>query len=155
MGLLLTKPVFGVSDKARFKPVSSATETSYKIENLLVASLHMIISNMLITKALISLWGCLHLCCSQTPKTGFLNLRPICCILMHLQMQRDVWLDDVNLRQYILWYTVGILTSLCNVAFHWMTREYMQLASGFMQLAAAGHIGATKYIFTVFLKGKC
>ena len=29
----------------------------------------------------------------------------------------------------------------------------MQLASGFMQLAAAGHIGATKYISTVFLKG--
>ena len=33
----------------------------------------------------------------------------------------------------------------------------MQLASGFMQLAAAGLIGATKYIFAVFffLKGKC
>ena len=29
----------------------------------------------------------------------------------------------------------------------------MQLASGFMQLAATGRIGATKYIFTVFLKG--
>ena len=30
--------------------------------------------------------------------------------------------------------------------------KYMQLASGFMQLAVAGHIGATKYIFAVFLK---
>ena len=30
----------------------------------------------------------------------------------------------------------------------------MQLASGFMQLAAAGLIGATKYIFTVFFKEK-
>ena len=28
MGLVATKPVFGVSDKARLKPVSSATETS-------------------------------------------------------------------------------------------------------------------------------
>ena len=28
MGLVQRKPVFGVSDKARFKPVSSATETS-------------------------------------------------------------------------------------------------------------------------------
>ena len=29
-------------------------------------------------------------------------------ILMHLQMQRGVWLDNVmNLRQYILRYTVG------------------------------------------------
>ena len=28
MGLDATKPVFGVSDKASFKPVSSATETS-------------------------------------------------------------------------------------------------------------------------------
>ena len=57
-------------------------------------------------------------------------------ILMHLQMQRDVWLDNViNLRQYILRYTVGNPTSLRNVAFHWLTSEYMQLASGFMQLA--------------------
>ena len=57
---------------------------------------------------------------------------------MHLQMQRDVWLDNViNLRQYILQYTVGNPTSLRNVTFHWLTSEYMQLASGFMQLAAA------------------
>ena len=45
--------------------------------------------------------------------------------------------------------------SLCNVAFHWLTSEYMQLASAFMQLAAAGRIGATKNIFTFFLKEKC
>ena len=30
MGLVARKPVFGVSDKARLKPVSSTTETSYK-----------------------------------------------------------------------------------------------------------------------------
>ena len=75
---------------------------------------------------------------------------------MHLQMQRDVWLDNViNLRQFILRYTVENPTSSRNVAFHWLTSEYMQLASGFMQLVATGRIGATKYIFTVFLKGKC
>ena len=28
MGLVATKPVFGVSDKVSFKPVSSATESS-------------------------------------------------------------------------------------------------------------------------------
>ena len=39
----------------------------------------------------------------------------------------------------------------CRVAFHWLTSEFLQLASGFMQLAAAGLIRATKYIFTVFL----
>ena len=74
---------------------------------------------------------------------------------MHLQMQPDVWLDNViNLWQYILRYTVGNPASLHNVAFHWLTSEYMQLVSGFMQLAAAGRISATKYIFTVFLNGK-
>ena len=74
-------------------------------------------------------------------------------ILMHLQMQRHVWLDNViNLRQYILRYTVANPTSLSNVAFHWLTSEYMQLASGFMQLAAAGRIGATKNVFTVLLQ---
>ena len=71
-------------------------------------------------------------------------------------MQREVWLDNViNLWQYILRYTVPNLTSLRNVAFHWLTSEYMQLASDFMQLAAAGRIGATKYISSVFSKGKC
>ena len=75
---------------------------------------------------------------------------------MHLQKQRNIRLDSViNLRQYILRYTVANPTSLCNVAFHWLTSEYMQLASGFMQLAAAGCIGATKYLFAVFLNEKC
>ena len=52
-----SKPVFGVSDTVRLKPVSSATETSQKIENLLVARLDMILSNKRITKALIRLRG--------------------------------------------------------------------------------------------------
>ena len=38
MGLVARKPVFGVSDKERFKPVSSATETSKKIDISFVAS---------------------------------------------------------------------------------------------------------------------
>ena len=42
MGLVARKHVFGVSDKASFKTVSSATETSYEIEILTVASLHMV-----------------------------------------------------------------------------------------------------------------
>ena len=58
MGLDATKPVLGVSKKARLKPVSSATDTSLKIEILLVASLNMILSNKRITKALIRLRGC-------------------------------------------------------------------------------------------------
>ena len=70
-------------------------------------------------------------------------------IQMHMQMQRDILLDNViNLRQYILLYTVANPTSLCNVAFHWLT-------SGLMKLAATGCTGATKYIFAVYLKGKC
>ena len=38
LGLVARKPVFWISDKASFKPVSSATETSYKIEISPVAS---------------------------------------------------------------------------------------------------------------------
>ena len=59
-------------------------------------------------------------------------------ILMYLQMKRDACLDVINLPQYILQYTVANLTSLCNVAFHWLTSEYMQLVNGFMQLTVAG-----------------
>ena len=58
MGLDTTKPVFGVSNKAGLKPVSSATETSQKIEILLEASLDMILSKKQTTKALVSLHGC-------------------------------------------------------------------------------------------------
>ena len=46
------KPVVGVSDKARLKPVSLATEISRE------ASLDMILFKKRITKALISLRGC-------------------------------------------------------------------------------------------------
>ena len=58
MGLDATKPVFGVSSKARLKPVSSATETSYKIGIPLTTSLDMILSQKRITRALISLLIC-------------------------------------------------------------------------------------------------
>ena len=47
MGGDATKPVFGVSEKARLKPVFSATEID-KIEISLVASLDMIISKRLV-----------------------------------------------------------------------------------------------------------
>ena len=57
MGRHARKPVFGVSEKARLKPVFSATETSKKIEISLVASLAMVLSKKRIKKALISLRG--------------------------------------------------------------------------------------------------
>ena len=58
MGLDETKPVFRVSDKASYKPVSSSTVTSKNIEISLEASLDMILSTKRITKALIRLRGC-------------------------------------------------------------------------------------------------
>ena len=73
MGLDTTKPVFGVSDKARLKPLSSATEIRLKIEISPVVRLDMILYKKGITKAMISL----RLCCSQTPKTGYRTSRPI------------------------------------------------------------------------------
>ena len=58
MGLVATKPVFGVADKARIKPVCSPTETSKRIAISLVASIDVIVFKKRITKALISLRGC-------------------------------------------------------------------------------------------------
>ena len=43
MGPVTRKPVFGVSDKARLKPVPSTTGTSYKFEISLLSSLDMIL----------------------------------------------------------------------------------------------------------------
>ena len=74
LGLVARKSVFGVSDKARLKPVSSATETSLKIEISIMASLHMVLSKKRITKALIRLHYAqagLRLCCSQTSEDSF------------------------------------------------------------------------------------
>ena len=73
---------------------------------------------------------------------------------MHLQMQRDVWLDNViNLRQYILWYIDAYPGLLHNFAFHWLTSEYMQMANGFMKLATAGR-RHNKVPFHCHFKGK-
>ena len=52
------KSVFKVSDKTRLKPVSSATETSWKIEISPVASLEMILFKKRKTKGLICLPEC-------------------------------------------------------------------------------------------------
>ena len=60
MGNNARKSVFRVSNKVRFKPACSATETRLKIKMSLVTSLVMKHSN------------------KQTPKTGFLASRPIC-----------------------------------------------------------------------------
>ena len=55
MGLVARKPVFRVSEKASYKPISSATETSLKMS--LAASLHMILFKKGITKMLTRLPG--------------------------------------------------------------------------------------------------
>ena len=77
----MRKPVFGDSAKASFKPVSSATETSYKFEILPVARLNMLLSKKQIIKALIHIARMRRLVCAfvvRTPqKTGFLASRPI------------------------------------------------------------------------------
>ena len=78
MGLDARNPVFGVSDKGRLKPVSSAREISKKIENLLVTSLDMILSNKYnkvaawMGRLVCAFVGCL---CH-----AFLAARPICCV---------------------------------------------------------------------------
>ena len=54
----MTKPIVGISNKMRFKPACSATGTSEKVENLLVAGLEIILSNKRITKVLFRLHGC-------------------------------------------------------------------------------------------------
>ena len=54
-------------------------------------------------------------------------------------MHRFEWCSFHILASYvILRYTVANWTSLRNVTFHWLTSDHMQLASGFMLLAATG-----------------
>ena len=83
MGFDVTKPVFGVSDKATLKPVSSETKARKLKFCLLQVSLDMILSKQRITNGLISL--CLG--CSQTPKTGFLTSKPIYYVLKRQRLR--------------------------------------------------------------------
>ena len=107
LGRIAIKPVFGVSEKARFKPVSSATGTSLKIEISSIASLHMIHSTTRITKALGS--DCadaqagLRLCCSQTPEDRFFSFRGPFIKQQGIEMEK--------------WYQVNTCKSLCQLQF--------------------------------------
>ena len=74
LGLNMTKPVFGVSDKGRLKQVTSATETSNKIEILFVASFNILSKNKSADQ---SAQAGRHLCCLRTLNTGFLASRHI------------------------------------------------------------------------------
>ena len=64
-----------------FKPGSSATETSYKIECSSVASLHMVLSKKMNNKGDVQTARMRGLVCAcvngNTPNTGFLASRPI------------------------------------------------------------------------------
>ena len=88
MGLVVTKPVFRTSDKARLKPACSATETSYQIEIWLVASLDIILSNKRITKALIRLCGW----AGWSAPLLFANHRRHVCFLASRSISRYVYL---------------------------------------------------------------
>ena len=78
MGLSVTKPVFGVSGKARLKPVSSTTENSLKSEISLEASLDMILSKKMNNKGADQ--GMLF----AAPETGFSCRGPYGpCLLLH------------------------------------------------------------------------
>ena len=79
MGLVARKPVFGVSDKVRFKPACSATETSQKVEISLVASLDLALSKTRANNKGADQTARMVCACvvRKPPKTGFLASRPI------------------------------------------------------------------------------
>ena len=68
-------------------------------------------------------------------------------ILLRLSMEK--YLVESPVR-----YIVGNPTSLRDATFHWLTSAYMQLTSGFMQLAAAGRRHDKVHFYCLF-EGKC
>ena len=104
MGLDARKHVFWVSDKAIFKPVSSNTETSYKIEISLVASLDKVLSNKQITKVLFSLRRLVSAyVVRKPPKTGFLVSRTISSPLRPLGVMHVLLHIKVMWRSHSIW----------------------------------------------------
>ena len=101
LGRNVTKLVFGVSNIARLKSISSASETSWKIEVSPVGSLDTILSKKRITNGLISL----RLCCWQTPKTWFLVQRPI-YFLRKYEVHTKTFANDIVFWRWSLELTI-------------------------------------------------
>ena len=80
IGRDMTKAVFGVSDKASYKPVSLATETSYNIEISPVASLLMVLNKGADQTAQMRRLVCTCVV-RKSPKTGFLASRSILYVM--------------------------------------------------------------------------
>ena len=81
LGRVATKPVFGISDEARFKPVSSATETSWKNRNFACSKLRYGDFQTANNKGADQTARMRSLVCAfvvrKPRKTGFLATRPI------------------------------------------------------------------------------
>ena len=84
MGLVGKKPVFGVSDKASFKPVSSATESSFKNSNFTCSKSTYDTFQIANNKGADQTAPMRRLVCAflvrKPLKTGFVASRPICTI---------------------------------------------------------------------------
>ena len=78
MSLVTRKPVLGVCDQGKLKPVCAATEASKRLEILDMETRDIILSRQRTTNALIRLRGliCAY-CCSHRANTGFLMTRII------------------------------------------------------------------------------
>ena len=100
----MRKPVFRVSNKVSFKPVSSATETSYKMEISPVASLHIKLSEKANNKCADQTARMRRLVCAcvvcKLPKTGFLVSRSIMIKLFFLLKHAPIILPTRDQYQY-------------------------------------------------------
>ena len=101
MDLDAINPVFGVSDKVRFKPACSATKSGLKLEIKLLASLDMIPSKKRITKVLIRL----RRCCLQTSEDRF--SRVVAQIITTHQQSSSYFCQNVSVD------TVCLPKSIC------------------------------------------
>ena len=89
MGLVATKPVFGVSEKAIFKLDSSATQTGLKIEISPVGSLRAVLSKQNNNKGADQTARMCRLVCTclvwKLTKTDFFGPRPIHIFILYTQ----------------------------------------------------------------------
>ena len=101
-------PIFGISDKARLKPVSSATETCQKVEISLVASFDMILSNTEITKVLIRLHRLVWVFVVHNPPDRFSHMKAH--IQVHFKIDFFIEANNMNsdLSPYCLQYWLPI-----------------------------------------------
>ena len=142
----------GIFDQVRFKPACSATETSWNLETLDRASIHIILSKQRTTKVLIRLRGCADWSAlllfaygiNRFSTVGFLLLQCSSGVVRHPRdLQVSVATRFCRILNFASSYYLSVIY-LFHVMIHWWVRKPSRGPNNYMfwaMIEAEGEVG--------------